>query len=149
MYRRDSRLVLPVAAVLVVAVALCARLDRPAGDSHAPAPESSALAKDTQVEEPKHCRESFARVVKGMTLEQAAAVVGAPPGVYIHGELGRDVVLSPRGLGWTDYVQWVADDAELLVLFTDERGHPILPKTVRGDDRIVEVHLWDVMNFKR
>ena len=149
MRRRHRWLVLLGAAAFTVAVVLYTRPDRLAREPHVSIAEPPTVVNDVQPGKPKPCRETFADVVKGMTLEQATAVVGAGPGVYVHGELGSDVVLAPRGLGYSGYVRWVADDAELLVSFTDEAGHPIPPEAVRKDDRIFEVRVWDVWNLKR
>jgi hypothetical protein len=52
-------------------------------------------------DKPKPCRATFERAVKGMTLKEAIATVGAPPGVDIQGEIGSDVLLCPRGLEHT------------------------------------------------
>ncbi|MDB5306217.1 MAG: hypothetical protein JWO38_419 [Gemmataceae bacterium] len=84
-----------------------------------------------KMEKPKPCRATFEQVAKGMTRGEVATTLGGPPGVYAHGELGSDIVLAPRGLGWTSYDQWVADDGELLVWFGD-------------DGRVSEVHIWGV-----
>jgi hypothetical protein len=62
-----------------------------------------------------------------MTREQVVATVGAAPGDYTTGTVG----LAARGLGWTRFDRWIANDGELLVLFDD-------------DGRAVRVALWDV-----
>jgi hypothetical protein len=148
MHRRYYWLFVPVISALV-AVTVYARRASLEPESPGGIPEPALEVKDRQPEKPKPCRDTFERVAKGMTLEQATAVIGAQPGVYIRGKLGSDVVLAPRGLGWIDYVRWVADDAELLVLFVDSAGAPIAPEMVQKDDRIFEVHVWDVINTER
>lgn len=110
-------------------------------------PETPKPAATPTPEKPKPCNATFSRVTKGMSLSEVVATVGAPPGIHIHGELGSDVVCCSRGLGWSGYTRWVADDGELLVLFCSKEERPIWPKEVKSDDRAAEVHIWDVMRL--
>jgi hypothetical protein len=61
---------------------------------------------------PRPCRATFEQVRDGMTREEVAATVGAPPGDYT----GHDVCLVDDGDGET----WTANDASLVVAYGPE-----------------------------
>src|SRR5262245_66032393 len=101
---RCSRLRLVVAGLIVAAVASVMWRPQPLPQPQATPPENPpGRSPDTPPEKPRPCRATFERVEKGMTRDQVAATVGGGPGTYARGEAGRDYVLAPRGLGWSNY----------------------------------------------